>query len=321
MSAADELKSVVRYMRAQTERALAGRQLAGIEVPADPAAGRHASYWLHRAPGDGPRPVVFEIHGGGFALGTARKEDALCEWVSAAFDVHVVGIEYRLAPEHPAPAALDDVRAVMAHVASGAVCAADPMRLYALGYSAGADLALAAALASQTGACPPLAGLALHYPFLDAATPPDQERMRAIDLPGDLVAAFNEWYVADGDARNPLISPAFASDEALAALPPIALYPVEGDFLKGQADALRDRLEAVGAAVRYRAVDGVYHGYVEDAADLETYRAISLASTVAERPRDFVAKAASNLRTSLEDVIGPAQRDVPFPGERGGEGR
>lgn len=102
----DQMKSVVRYMRSSLARALRGCEMRGREIAADAAAGRHAPCWLHEAKSKGPRPVVFEIHGGGFALGDARKEDALCEWIRDSFDVHVVGLDYRLAPENPAPAPL-----------------------------------------------------------------------------------------------------------------------------------------------------------------------------------------------------------------------
>ena len=177
------MKQVVLYLRKGTARALSGRMLSGMEVPPDAAEGRHAPYWVHEARVGGARPVLFEVHGGGFALGDARKEDALRAWVRDSFDIHVVGVEYRLAPEHPAPAALQDVVATMAHIARGSVCDADASRFYLLGYSAGANLALATAFVAQARADFKVAGLALHYPFLDACTPPDSVKGRAIDLP------------------------------------------------------------------------------------------------------------------------------------------
>ena len=308
------MKQVVLYLRKGTARALSGRMLSGMEVPPDAAEGRHAPYWVHEARVGGARPVLFEVHGGGFALGDARKEDALRAWVRDSFDIHVVGVEYRLAPEHPAPAALQDVVATMAHIARGSVCDADASRFYLLGYSAVANLALATAFVAQARADFKVAGLALHYPFLDACTPPDSVKGRAIDLPYEMMVAFNDWYVADGDARDPLVSPVFASDAQLAALPPVALYPVVGDPLQGQAEALRERMERLGCRMSYRPVEGVYHGYIEDAADLETYRATSMPATVAARPADFARAAGVRLKASLEDVLGPAVADVPIPG-------
>ena len=331
------LEPVVRYLRGETDRALRGRPLAGTCVEADPPRGRHVGFWLHRAPGTGPRPVLFELHGGGFALGDARKGDALRTWLAATFDVHVVGVEYRLAPEHPAPAQLADALATMVAVASGAYAEVDASRCCLMGYSAGALLALACALAlGADGAqarealgwhapaelaaaldARPLAvaGQVLHYPFLDAATPlPADER--AVDVPRALAEAFATWYVGPGDARAPLVSPVFAPLDALAGLPPTVLAPVEGDPLLGCARRLFDRMRTAGAPATWRPVSGMYHGYIEDAADVRTYLATTMEATVAARPRDYVAAAAEQVRACLELVLGPAVRELPFPGER-----
>ncbi len=310
----ESLKRVVRYLRDGAFRTLREKTLFGVEVPPDEASGRHAPCWVHKAHGEGLKPVVFEIHGGGFALGDARKEDALCEWVRDVFDVHVVGVNYRLTPEYPAPAALDDVLSTMAYVGRGGVCTADPTKFYLLGYSAGANLALAAALAAQTRSDFNVAGLVLHYPFLDAFTPPDPAKGRAIDLPYEMMVAFNDWYTAGADARDPFISPAFAHDVQLAALPLVTMYPVVGDHLKGQADALYERMKRAGCDVLYRPVEGVYHGYIEDAADIEMYRATSMSQTIAIRPDNFAQVAGQKMKESLEDVLGPVKRDLPFPG-------
>lgn len=315
-SNSDQMKSVVRYMRSSLVRALRGSKVRGREIAADAEAGRHAPCWLHEAKSKGPRPVVFEIHGGGFALGDARKEDALCEWIRDSFDVHVVGLDYRLAPENPAPAALADVAASIRMVASGAQCDVDASRLVLLGYSAGASLALAAAFEL---ACDPevgLAGLALHYPFLDAATEPDGAAVRDIDLPLDLMRAFNEWYIADGNARDPRISPVFATDAQIASLPFVGFYPVEGDELFSQADAMAARMRALGWPVGWHPVSGMYHGYVEDAANVAAYEAISLPETVAARPNGYVQAAVRNVKASLEEILGPAPHDIEFNGGR-----
>lgn len=317
-SNSEQMKSVIRYMRSSLARAMRGVEVRGREIAADPDCGRRSACWLHEAKGAGSKPVVFEIHGGGFALGDARKEDALCEWVRDSFDVHVVGLDYRLAPENPAPTALDDVLASIAYVASGAECDVDVSKLVVLGYSAGASLALAAAFASQTrDDIPAFAGLALHYPFLDAFTPPDALGVRDIDLPVDLMKAFNGWYVNGGDARDASISPVFASDGQLALLPGVAMFPVLGDELFGQAERLRERMEAAGVDVLWRPVCGQYHGYIEDAANISVYEAITMPETIAARPANYVEAAEQSMRKSLEALIGPASRMIPFDGGRG----
>ena len=315
-SSSDQMKSVVRYMRSSLRRVLDGMQVRGREIEADQQSGRNAGCWIHEARSTGPRPVVFEIHGGGFALGDARKEDALCEWIRDCFDVHVVGLDYRLAPENSAPAALTDVVASIRHIASGAECAVDVSRVVLLGYSAGASLALAAAFELANDANLSIAGLALHYPFLDAATPPDADAVRDIDLPLDLMLAFNEWYIAEGDARDPLISPAFAHEGQLSSLPFVGMYPVVGDELYAQSERFARRFKAAGGRVGWHPVLGMYHGYIEDAANVGAYEAISLPQTIAARPADYVGAAAKSVKASLEEILGPAKRDVEFNGGR-----
>ena len=79
------------YLRRQTERALDTRAMTGEWLTPEIELGCASGCWLHRATDTAPRPVVFELHGGGFALGDARKGDAIRAWVRDTFDVHVVG--------------------------------------------------------------------------------------------------------------------------------------------------------------------------------------------------------------------------------------
>ena len=303
------------YLRRQTARALDARVMTGEWLTPELELGCASGCWLHRAAGTSPRPVVFELHGGGFALGDARKGDALRAWVRDTFDVNVVGIEYRLAPEHPFPAALNDVAGTVRRIVDGSEVEVASAHAVLMGYSAGANLAVAYALLSQRdNSAPPVSGLALHYPCLDVAERIDSNGVRACDLPVDKMAAFSAMYAGERDETDPLMSPVYASDGELAALPPTVFCPVEGDALLPQAETLYRRMADAGAPSVWNPVAGVYHGYIEDAADTETFRAISMPETVAARPRGFQHAAARAVKTSLEHLLGPACHDVPFPG-------
>ena len=303
------------YLRRQTARALDARAMTGEWLTPELELGCASGCWLHRAADASPRPVVFELHGGGFALGDARKGDALRAWVRDTFDVNVVGIEYRLAPEHPFPAALNDVVGTVRRIVTGGEIEVDPAHAVLMGYSAGANLAVAYALLSQRDDSAPLvSGLALHYPCLDVAERFDPNSVRACDLPVDKMAAFSAMYAGERDEADPLMSPVYAGDGELAALPPTVFCPVEGDALLPQAETLCRRMTDAGAPGVWNPVAGVYHGYIEDAADMETFRAISMPETVAARPRGFQHAAARAVKTSLEHLLGPACHDVPFPG-------
>lgn len=312
---ADELKGVLPYMRSMLSRALDGRELDGECVDPDAQNGLKAPYWLHRARATGPRPVVFEIHGGGFALGDARKEDALCAWIRDAFDAHVVGIEYRLAPEHPFPAAVEDVLACVNHALALLGPNADRSRLYALGYSAGATLACSYALTAPARGLPQFAAMALHYPCVDVSRAPDPSKVRACDLPVDMMGAFSELYAGSGtDLENPLASPARAPHELLESMPPVDFWPVHGDALLPQAAAFCGMLREAGVSCRWHEVEGAYHGYIEDAADPVADAAVTMPETIAARPAGWRAAAWASARESMEELLGPAVNDVPYPG-------
>ena len=85
------------------EQKLTGEKI-GIEL-----LGREITVCFHRSALEGKRPVVFELHGGGFVLGSTEKNDSICQKICEGLGCHVIGINYRLAPEHPYPAALQDV--------------------------------------------------------------------------------------------------------------------------------------------------------------------------------------------------------------------
>lgn len=311
-----ELRAVLPYIRRQTSKFLDGCLQMGECLPAMPEQGAMSACWLHRAKGAGERPVVFELHGGGFATGDARKGDALREWVRDSFDVHVVGVEYRPAPENPFPAGLDDVAATVRRVLELLGLEVDRSRVYLMGYSAGANLAAAYALRAQQTGEPAPAGLVLHYPCLDVAEVPGASSVRAEDLPVDKMSAFSAWYAGSTPATDPLISPLRAADEALAGLCPCVLCPTEGDALFSQAERFFEHLTSLGADARWMPVAGVYHGYIEDAGNLACYEAISMDETLKARPAGFKDVAEDALRRSLAELLGPAGATLPLPDTR-----
>ena len=130
------------------------------------------------------------------------------------------------------------------------------------------------------------------------------------------LCSVNEWYIADGDAHDPRISPAFATDVQIASLPFVGFYPVEGDELFAQAEAMAGTHESPrstrGMASHFRDVPR----YIEDAANVAAYEAISLPETVAARPCGYVRAAAHNVKASLEEILGPAPHDIEFDGGR-----
>lgn len=214
----------------------------------------------------------------------------------------MVGVEYRLAPEHPFPAALDDVAGTVRRIVVGDELDVEPGRVILMGFSAGANLAAAYTLLSQrSDELPCASGLVLHYPCLDVSERFDGCSSDCASLKADTMAAYSDLYAGECNQCDPLISPLHASDSELADFPRTVLAPVVGDVLLGQSECFRERLLTVSPFGRDRViwqpVDGVEHGYVER--DLNT-----------AHERSFVTKTIAR---SLEPLLGPVLHDIPFP--------
>ena len=319
---ADALRRALRDMRVSTARAIEnGPALTGEHVAAFSKPGVLVDTWLHKAAMPG-RAVLFDLHGGGFALGDARKTDAMLAWVAQSWDVNVVSVAYRLAPENPYPAALDDASGVIEWYMERASEFGFGELVYVQGYSAGANLALGAAmrfgssrLVSALGGARPasIRGVVLHYPVLDAMSDPALKSVRAIDIPVEFMSAFDAWYVGGARADNPEISPVFAAKTQLALLPKVIILPVVGDALCDEALLLGSRIKSAGGICEVMPVAGAYHGYIEDAANTAVYEATSFPETRAARPAGYREAAERTMRMGLRALMGDEVRNLEFP--------
>jgi acetyl esterase len=215
--------------------------------------------------------VVTYLHGGGWVVGDLDTHDPVCRRVANALGAVVVSVDYRLAPEHPHPAPLDDTMAALEWVASS--FSGRPHVV--AGDSAGAGIAAGAALRARDGAGPPLAAQLLVYP----ATDPAMELPSTRDN-GDgyfLTRADMEWFYDQylpepGTRAAPEIDLAHAD---LTGLPPAVVATAEFDPLRDEGDAYAERLRAAGVTVRHLPGPGLIHGYfaflgVVDAADVRS---------------------------------------------------
>ncbi len=208
------------------------------------------------------RGVVVYLHGGGWALGTPEDFETVTRALAQASGATVLVPDYRLAPEHPFPAALQDVSDTIAHALAHLSELTDtPAGVVLVGDSAGGNLAISGAL----GACDPLLrGQALLYPVCDCdSTRPSYQRF-AEGLP--LSAADMDWFYrhyvgADPAARrDPRVSPLRRDD--LHRLPPTLILSAEADILRDEAEAFACACIAAGVPLRYRRVPGVTHGFI-----------------------------------------------------------
>ena len=203
--------------------------------------------------------TVVHFHGGGYCVGSPAEARAWAAHLSARAGCRVVLPEYRLAPEHPYPAAVDDARAVLSAVlgepAPGAVVAS--------GDSAGGGLALGAALAvpGTTDAANRIAGCILLSPWLDLtadwAAAPDLVRRDVVLSPAWLAACVRA-YVPTADLAQPMVSPLYAD---LGGLPPLLIQCGTDDLVAPDAENLAVRAKAAGVDVTYSRWPGLWHDF------------------------------------------------------------
>ncbi|MDO8208936.1 alpha/beta hydrolase [Conexibacter sp. CPCC 206217] len=210
------------------------------------------------------RGALVYIHGGGFVVGSLDSFDGLCRALANRAGTTVVSVDYRRAPEHRFPAALDDCLAVTGWAAAGG---AEPLAeggsVVVAGDSAGGNLAALVAIAARDRGGPPLAGQALLYPMTDAtmSMPSMRELAEGYSLTAADVAWFWEHYLGetDGSAPAPGASPLHVED--LAGLPPALVVTAGYDPLRDEGDAYALRLSDAGNAVGRRRFDGMIHGF------------------------------------------------------------
>ena len=205
--------------------------------------------------------LVF-LHGGGWVIGNLDSHDNLCRILANSSGHAVLSVDYRLAPEHPFPAALDDaVTATRWAHASAASLGCSPDRLAIGGDSAGANLAIVVAHLAAV----PLRHQLLVYPVTDLTRsfPSYVDNANGPGLTAKGLDWFVEHYVGDdpGLLKDPRVSPHFAADEAVAASPPAMVITAEFDPLRDEGDAYAARLASLGVPTSHVRFGGMYHGF------------------------------------------------------------
>lgn len=237
--------------RAGLEEMVAG---VAVTVPVDEVAdGRVAGVPVRTyRPADPGGTTLVWLHGGGWVSGTLDAVDPLCRELAVRAGLTVVSVDYRLAPEHPYPAAVEDAVAVLR-----AVDAPGPLAVG--GDSAGGNLAAAAA--ARVRGEVPLAAQVLLCPALDATLswPSVQECATGYGLTAEAMERFVALYVGDTDPADPGVSP--LRDPDLRGLPPAVVVTAEYDPLRDEAEEHARRLAAAGVPVRARRWDGMVHGF------------------------------------------------------------
>ncbi|HEV8395126.1 MAG TPA: alpha/beta hydrolase [Vicinamibacterales bacterium] len=243
---------------------------------------------VYRPSSASPLPALIYFHGGGFVLGGLDMVDRTCRALANGSGCVVISVDYRLAPEHPFPAAADDAFAATQFVAEHAAdFGIDPSLIAVGGDSAGGNLATVVALRARDAGGPALAFQLLVYPLVDF-TDHDSGSMREYAEGHFLTTAimdyFADHYLPPGvDRRQPWVSPLNAN---LAGLPPAAVLTAECDPLRDQGEAYARRLRDAGVTASLKRYDGMFHPF------------FGLGGII-DGAREAVADAAAALKTAL----------------------
>ena len=240
---------------------------------------------LYLPEGEGPSPTIVFFHGGGYVLGSIATHDWLCRQLTRESGCAVLSVEYRLAPEHPFPAAVEDASAAVEWAAANPDSIAGTGRLAVAGDSAGGALAAVAALMAAERDGPEIAHQALLYPSVGIE--PDQPSMRehaGIVLEGEDMAWFREcYYESDVHERNPYADPTNAGD--LSGVAPATIVTAGFDPLRDGGKAYAEQLVRDGVATRYENYEAMVHGFM-------TMRDV-------DRTHDAIATVAADLADAL----------------------
>jgi acetyl esterase len=259
----------VEARRRTTRQAVAvAARVAGVgavrdlEIPG-PAGPLPARHYAPEEPG-GPHGLLVFLHGGGFVIGDLDSHDGVCRMLCRHAGVHVLAVDYRLAPEHRFPAAVDDTMAALRWAAEHAAeLGADPARIAIGGDSAGGNLAtVACQLAARDGGPLPAAQL-LIYPVTDSVHQAPSRSMFAegFYLTRSEMDWFTEQYVTPGDdTADARMSPVLATD--LAGQPPAVVVTAGFDPLRDEGEAYAMALRDAGVPVVLRRFTGLIHAFV-----------------------------------------------------------
>lgn len=221
---------------------------------------------LYRPEGEGPFPVVVLFHGGGFVIGDIETHDNMSRAICRGAEAIVVSVDYRLAPEHPFPAGVEDAVAATRDLHGRLGELGGDGRLAVAGDSAGGNLS-----AVVTQHVPGLAAQFLIYPTTDGSGdyPSRTENGAGYFLDLDTMVWFMEHYAPDDEDVR--FSPVRA--ESLAGLPPAVVVTAEFDPLRDEGEAYAKALSEAGVPVTTRRYDGLIHGFMDMGSFSEAARA------------------------------------------------
>jgi acetyl esterase len=263
--------------------------VANVEDLTIPGPGGEIPIRVYTPNGVGPFPILIYFHGGGWVICNLDTHDGVCRSLANGAFCVVVSVDYRLAPEHRFPAAVEDAYAATQWVAVNAHrINGDWSRIAVAGDSAGGNLAAVVSLMARDKGSPSLTYQVLVYPVTDLSsfdTDSYHQHGEGYLLTKDSMQWYRGHYIgAQERLRNPYASPLLAKE--LKGLPPALVITAEFDVLTDEAEAYAERLRQAGVPVAYTCYSRMIHAFFNLAA-------------VVDRARDAMDEAAAALRSAF----------------------
>ena len=239
-------------------------ELLAVEELVIPGPESELKAWLYRPSEQQDLPLLVYFHGGGFTIGSLQSHDAVCRYLSKETECLVLSVDYRLAPEHKYPAAVEDAWAATCWAVNNAKkLGGDPDRVAVGGDSAGGNLAAIVCLMAREAGDPQLACQLLIYPGIDmsCSLPSHDTFADGYRLTRDLITWFYQaYFTKDDDVTDWRASPINA--HSLAGLPPAFILSAGFDPLQDENKSYAYKLEAAGVAVVHSHYPDMIHGFV-----------------------------------------------------------
>lgn len=241
----------------------------------------------------GATGTVLFLHGGGWVTGGLDSSDALCRGLAQESGCTILSLDYRLAPEHPFPAALDDTWDTLSQLADGQLAGIPaPGPIAVAGMSAGGNLAAVVALLAREAGGPPIAYQLLIVPVLDCDLdrPSYLENASGLGLETEEMRWFWQHYLPDAEVRRDWRASPIRADD-LRGLPAASIVVAECDPLRDEGEAYAARLHAAGVDVVCTRWSGAHHGFFGN--DRTDSGAMSLSAEATALKRAFRRTAAN----------------------------
>lgn len=274
------------------------QEVARIENRTIPGPAQPIPVRIYKPVPGGTLPALVYFHGGGWVLGGLESHDRECRALANQSGCAVIAVDYRLAPEYPFPAPVDDAYAATRYIADHAAeFGIDPQRIGVGGDSSGGNLAAVVTLMAREKGAPRLAFQLLVYPAVDLT---DTERPSVIEfgeghfLTRPLMDYFEGLYAPKPeDRRNPKVSPLYATD--FRGLPPAMVITAECDVLRDQGELYAQKLRDAGVPVTLKRYNGMIHPFFSFGGILDEGRAAVTEAATAVRAALSAATIAGSV--------------------------